>query len=92
VTAAEKEVVATAAAAARGRSMSTSSDPVERQIVEQERASIMKVRACINIGWKSESFFSLQLIHTYIHKVYFNLAATGWIHLTYTKIKSENLD
>jgi len=51
VTAAEKEVVATAAAAARGRSMSTSSDPVERQIVEQERASIMKVRACRNIGW-----------------------------------------
>lgn len=27
----------------RGRSMSTSSDPVERQIVDQERASIMKV-------------------------------------------------
>ena len=27
----------------RGRSMSTSSDPVDRQIVEQERASIMKV-------------------------------------------------
>jgi len=28
----------------RGRSLSNSSDPVERQIVEQERASIMKVK------------------------------------------------
>jgi len=33
---------------ARGRSMSTSSDPVDRQIVEQERASIMKVIDCVN--------------------------------------------
>ena len=38
------KVTDTAPKVTRGRSMSAISDPVERQIVEQERASIMKVK------------------------------------------------
>ena len=43
----------------RGRSMSTSSDPVERQIVEQERASIMKVSTETAMNWKSFKLCSM---------------------------------